>query len=256
MRKTLIYSSLAVLGLCSFAGFSPRRAPEHAEDVKNIVEEFVDSPNKKYTKKTQIHLNELALEELVNYFHAGANAAKRRTYYDEVADALLMGNFEGGFTNINSGYAKNGSNMDHFEYVAATPDAATLFNPDPAYRHVTYSVPDTTPNAYFVNLSSIAEEVYKNAWTLNGTTYEYTITDLTYEGDDYKDVLLHKVQYFAAPMLLQSFGSYLSPSKITFEKSDDELLIKLFVSSGDLSKLDNGDGLLAEASVKKGLILN
>ena len=256
MKKHFLISSIIAISLCSFAGTFPHRSHEHGEDVQTLVNKYINA-EKQYTKKTEIFLNEAAVAECGEYFHAGSVSLKRRTYYDETADALLMGNFEGGFVNINSGYAKNGSNMEHYSYAdAATPSASTLFTA----RNVDYTVNNTTPNSFFVNLTAIASEVAEHDWALNGSVYEYTVGEISVDGSgDYTDALLHKIQFFTAPLLLQSIAGgaqkYLTPEKITLQEEADKLVIGLHVSSGDSGKIQGGGTLLASASIEKGLIL-
>lgn len=252
MLKVIILSSVLMMGLTPFSGRMNAPVAADPEDVKTLIQDYVGAEGK-YTKKTHIHLNDEAIAELKEYFHAGANAPKRRTYYDETVDALLMGDYDGGFAHINSGYAKNGDNMDHYEYLdAATPNIGTLFTA----KDVTYTVNNTSPNQFFVNLSNVANESAEHDWEFEDNVYTYEITSLEKEGDFYKDALLHKVFYFAAPMLLEKASAYLSPSKITVEEVDSKLVISLYVDGVDLAKLDNTDGLLSQASIEKGLILN
>ena len=258
MKKLLIISSIMMVGLCSFAGAPQPKRTAEGSALKNIIQEFVTAGSKKYTKKTEIKLNTTALEEAKNYFHCQANAAQRRTYYDESeeVDALLMGDYAGGFATINSGYAKNGANMEHYTYAdAATPNASTLFTA----RTPDYTVDNTSPSQFFVTLSALAVAVEGKTFTVNAGVYEYAVGPLSKDGEgNYTDALLQKVQFFAAPMLLQSVGSaYLTPTKLTFEAAGDDLSIKMYVSEGDEYKLvDGANQVLAEAVVKKGLILN
>ena len=251
MLKVIILSSVLMMGLTPFSGRLNAPVDANPEDVKTLIQDYVGTEGK-YTKKTHIHLNDAAIAELKEYFHAGANAPKRRTYYDETVDALLMGDYDGGFEHINSGYAKNGDNMDHYSYNGSSTDGSDFFTA----KEVDYPVNNTSPNQFFVNLSNVATESALHDWEEEDGVYTYAITSLTKEGDFYKDVLLHKVFYFAAPMLLETASAYLSPSKITVEEVDSKLVISVYVYGVDLTKLDNTDGLLSQASIEKGLILN
>ena len=250
MLKVIILSSVLMMGLTPFSGRLNAPIAADPDDVKTLIQGYVDAQAGKYTKKTHIHLNDAAITELKEYFHAGANAPKRRTYYDETVDALLMGDYDGGFTHINSGYAKNGDNMDHYSYNGSSTDGSDFFTA----KEVDYPVNNTSPNQFFVNLSNVANESALHDWEVEGDVYTYEITSLEKEGDFYKDALLHKVFYFVAPMLLEK--AYFSPSKITVEEVDSKLVISLYVDGVDLAKLDNEDGLLSQASIEKGLILN
>ena len=57
-------------------------------------------------------------------------------------------------------------------------------------------------------------------------------------------------------MLLESAVAYFSPTEIDIKEEDNKLIINLYVSGADLTKLTNSDGLLATATILKGLILN
>lgn len=253
MKNRFLISSVIALSLCSFAGVNPKRTHEHGDNVQTLVNKYINA-EKQYTKKTEIFLNEEAVKECSEHFHAGQVSLKRRTYYDETVDALLMGDFDGTFANIYSGYAKNGSDMDHYFYADRnSPSISTLFTA----KNVDYTVHNTTPNSFFVNLSAIASEVANHDWVLNGSVYEYTVGEISFEGGDYSDALLHKIQFFAAPLLLQNIvggvQNYLTPEKITIQEDADKLVIGLHVSSGDSGKIEGGGTLLASASIETGL---
>ena len=254
MFKALILSSVLVAGICPFSKTNPLlKAPADPSDVKSLIASYVSAQEGKYTKKTHIHFNNEAVEELKDYFHCKENAQQRQTYYDETTDALLMGNVGGTFTSINSGYIKNGSNMDHYRYTDAEhPDVDTLFTA----KKVTYTVPDTTPNQFFINLTKVANEAENHNWTVEDGVYTYEGFDIEVEDGHYKDAMLHDVVYFAVPMLLESVSEYLSPTKITVSEVSSKLVISLYLSTGDNDKLDNTDGLLSTATIEKGLILS
>ena len=254
MFKLLLISSVVLTGLFTTKLNPPVFKSAEGDALKTLIQGYVSAQEGKYTKKTEIRFSEAAMVDAAEYFHAGATALKRRTYYDETADALLMGDYAGGFTNINSGYAKNESDMEHYRYSGTGESAADFFTA----RNVTYVVHDTTPNAFFVNLSSIANEVASKSFVETAGVYEYAVSDITTdEHGDYNDALLHKIQYFAAPMLLQTVASaYLTPEKISFEESGSNLIIKIFVSEGDKGKIKDDTTFLAECIVSKGLILD
>lgn len=255
MFKLLLLATTLTVGVFPFSRIGQRlNAPIDPNEVKTLVNSYVSEQNGKYTKKTHIHLNEDALSELKEYFHCGQNAPKRRTYYDETTDALLMGDYDGGFTSINSGYVKNGDDMEHYSYTDfETPDVDTLFSA----KKVNYVVKNTSPNEFFINLSDIANESAGHTWTKEDNVYTYKLDSLAKDNDfHYLDTMLHDTLYFAAPMLLESENAYLSPSKITISEVDSKLVIGLYVSKGDYSKLDNNEGLLSSAVIEKGLILN
>lgn len=249
MVKLLLCSSLMIVGVMG-SSIQPRKYNAPKDEVASLIGEFTES--KKYTKLSEIYLKEEALLDLKSYFHAGYQPLKMRTYYDEEVNALLMGDYNGGFSNINAGYAKVESNMERYTYNAETPSVDTLFTA----REKTYEVEDTSPNEFFVNLSRIQSETSLHTWSGNGI-YTYTFENVQRDAEGhYEDALLHDVQYFAAPMLLEDFGAYLLPSRVEIEKVGDNLEIRYFVSETETNKLTSEGGLLSKAIIQKGLNLN
>ena len=267
--KKLLVSGIALAGMLMVAGgvlairSSTQVKAEDAsgEEVKTLINGFLTAGENKYTKKTQIFMTPEAQAEYKDCFHAGANALERTTYYDEVTDALLMGNYDGTFgdgtTGINSGYRKSGENtMAHFFYKGhAEPSVADLYT---NYTD-TYTVANTTPNAFFKNLTDIATEAaVKTTWTKGSENdFYYHFTDISIDEvtGDYNDGFLKTIQYFAAPMWLQN-TAYFSADYVQIKKCTDWLSIRLYVSSANKDKLtvyDDGNGLLAEARVFSGL---
>ena len=173
-----------------------------AEDlttVSSLLSSYIQDG--KYTKLTTLNYPENA-----ENYHGGASARQRRTYYDENVNALLMGNYDGSFGGeggINSGYAKNGSDMEHYRNNAESISLENLFNA----RNVDYSVHETNPVAFFDVLSELAAKVNETSperWSYNGDGI-YTYDDpepLTISGTIYSNEFLKMCQYFAAPMLL------------------------------------------------------
>jgi len=249
MVKLLLCSSLLIIGAVGLNNQPPKKTAP-LDEVVALIGEF--SEGKKYTKLSEIYLKEEALEDLKSYFHAGYQPMKMRTYYDEEANALLMGDYGGGFANINSGYAKVDTKMEHYTYTGSPVSASDLFTA----RNKTYDVEDTSPNDFFVNLSKIKTEAGLHTWTGSGT-YTYTFDNVQRDAQGhYQDALLHDVQFFAAPMLLENFGAYLLPSKVEVEKVGDDLEIRYFVSGAEVSKLTSEGGLLSKAIIKTGLVIN
>ena len=66
-----------------------------------------------YTKKTQMYLTEETVLQFKEHFHVNATS-DRTTYYN--GDYLLMGDFDGGFDIVNSGYMTEEGKMYHFTY--------------------------------------------------------------------------------------------------------------------------------------------
>ena len=256
MKKIFAFSSALILGFCAFANVS-----QHVKVAKSTVEEDMAvminkyiNATEQYTKKTTIFLNNEAIDS--QYFHAGHTVLKRTTYYGLDAGgnkALLMGDLEGGFATINSGYANDGlGNVIHFR----TTGGLNCFE-DATLMDVDYTITGQTMSDYFYDLFDIRNSIVSSEWELEGNIYSHEFLDLTVdENGQYNDVLLKKFQYFVAPMLLQSAGEshYLSPSSVQIEDVDGTLSIRLYALS-DTGKLYSEGGLLAEARIYKGHIV-
>ena len=99
----------ASLLVCSSLGRVITKAEEVEENIPTAADLFAKYYNNgKYIKETEIKINEEAQQELVKYFHNGANQLKRTTYFE--GEQLWMTG-EG----INSGYGTDAEgNMTHF----------------------------------------------------------------------------------------------------------------------------------------------
>lgn len=261
MKKILAFLLCLSLSIflvsCGGGGYGMGRAKkadldtplESTKGIADLLTEYVGSGQ--YTKLTTLKYS----EDAANY-HAGANARQRRTYYDESepVNALLMGNYDGTFGPINSGYAKVGSDMWHYSHNLEEISTSNLFDQEKMNHN--YTVQATSPNVFFDNLSALAdaaEESGASRWDLTDGVYTYTAVEpaVIQEGS-YSNGLLKVFQYFAAPMLLLNNGIGLQ--KITVEEIDTSinnvitrvLLIKLF---------DSKNAEISEAMVVKGLTM-
>lgn len=216
--------------------------------VSDLLKEYVGEGQ--YTKLTTLSYDESA----ANY-HAGANARQRRTYYDETANALLMGNYDGGFTSINSGYAKVESDMWHYSHDLDEVASSNLFSQD--HMNHNYTVQETSPNKFFDNLSALStaalNETTLSRWDLTDGVYTYTAPEpATINESSYTNGLLKVFQYFCAPMLLlnNSIGlqsvTIQETSAIVNDVLTNVLLIELF---------DSSHVKISEAIIAKGLTM-
>lgn len=253
MKKFLAFGAAMLLGLGTLVAVPAKkvvRADGELVGAQTLMAKYFGE-NGQYTKKTTIYLKDEAINN--EYFHAGHSVLKRTTYYQD--GALLMGDLNGGFTGINSGYANSGENMVHFH---STEGLAGLT--DSTKREVDYTVTGKNMVDYFYGLRELSANYDNSKWvkTEDKDIYTHTITDLTLDANgDYNDSILKQYQYFAAPMLLQNkpeVAHYLSPSSIVIEDTEGTLSIKIY-ASGDVGKLYSVGGLLAEARVYKGLHL-
>ena len=256
MKKFLAFGATLLLGLGAFgvANNVRRASATNGDTVHDILLSYKDA-NGRYTKKSEIFLNTAAVEDIDTHFHARYVSLERATYYDETADALLMGDYDGGFDDIRSGYRKNGANMEHFTYSGyADPSLENLFEGPSDYK-----VDNTTPNTYFVNLTGLADAAYTAHWDTfdnNGyTTYKYSVGALTVTDGAYNDATLNAFQYFTAPLLLRD--NYISYNSIWVTQAASFLSIRLYASKSDAGKSTvtpgENDVLIAESRVYKGL---
>lgn len=251
MKKIITFSAALVLGVCAFGATRNVRAAnaDVASDLQTLINSFIDE-NGQYTKKSTIFLTNEGVDAA--YFHAGHTVLQRTTYYRN--NVLLMGDLNGGFTGINSGYANDGSgNMVHFSSKAGI-EALT----DSEQRQVDYTVTGKTMSDYFYNLQDLSASIKAADWSVSEGVYTHTITDLTLDANgDYNDTLLKKFQYFAAPMLLQNkkgVDHYLTPETIEVQSFAGALLIKIYAPL-DSGKLSSTDNTLAEAWVYKDIVM-
>ena len=222
--------------------------------IPKQVEALLDSyiVDGKYTKLTTLTYDDNA----ANY-HAGANTRQRRTYYDETVNALLMGNYDGTFTTINSGYALVGSDMWHYSHNdVANISTSNLFAVEKMDHN--YTVQATSPNKFFDTLSDLAEaaksETTLERWSSAAGVYTYDPKEpaTIYDSSNYTNGLLKVFQYFAAPMLLLNDGIGLQIATIqevaatVGDVDQTVLLIRLF---------DNNGARISEAIVVKGLTM-
>ena len=263
MKKLFIFVGAALLGIGAFGVHGKKAEIADATEytgVAALLNEFAQGKagNRKYTKKTTIFVRTEVEGYDAAFFHAGNQQFQRTTYYAD--DILLMGDLNGGFTGINSGYANDGEgNMIHF-----TSKSGVAALDDPSQWNFDYSVNGKTMSDYFYGLAELADlSTDSTKWTKDGEVYTHTITDLSVSGE-YNDPLLKGFQYFAAPMLLTHRASdsaqYFSPSSIKVEKQNGVLSIKILADS-DTGKLwdrehpDQGSNLLAEARVYKDIVM-
>lgn len=218
------------------------------KQVYDLLIEYVGSGQ--YTKLTTLKYS----DDAANY-HAGVNGRQRRTYYDETVNALLMGNYDGSFTSINSGYAKVESDMWHYSHNDLEGiSIANLFVQEKMNHD--YSVYETSPNKFFDNLTTLANaanaETTESRWSVTDGVYKYNpgTPATVYGAGRYTNGLLKVFQYFSAPMLLLNNGIHLQIATIQEIQMNvggiptNVLVLKIF----DSSNIE-----ISEAIIVKGL---
>ena len=267
MKKRIVSGFVALSAFALVGGalagqqFNEARADE--ETIRDKVVTLLANYHTEhvYTKKTEIFLSEAAKVDLdaAGAFHAHETRLKRATYYDESVDGLLMGDYDGGFADINSGYVSEGEDMEHYRYTGETSETADYF----AKKNVNYTVKGTTPNAYFVNLTNLSNAIDVATscnWTQDANSaYYYDFQEQYWDSEkgEYSDPLLKDLQYFVAPMLLQgNFAAYFTFHHVQIQETEKWLTIRLYVTGTDAEKvtLIGGEyGVLAEARIFKGI---
>ena len=251
MKKVLFLSAfLFLLSGCNNAKQTRTSLPKRiqGETMANLLRSYNDEG---YTKKTSFQFVESILND-THYFHAGANNRNRATYYHQDEEMLLMGDYEGTFSTINSGYRNIENGIQHFKNVADTVTKKNIFTD--IQDDWTYE--GQSVGGYYPTLSSLADSLDKSEWILDNGIYSYSVKDLEIIDGDYNSLALKNFQYFAAPMLLQS--EEFNWSTIRIKEESEYLSIKLYVDKGEgqVSIVEEGDEeIISEAKIYKGIIL-
>ena len=250
MKSILLLGMAIALGFGTF-GMTPNNKaakPVQASDMPTVMQKYIATGGR-YTKKSRIFVKKDADGYDAKIFHANHDVLERTTYYSE--GALLMGDLDGGFSHINSGYANSGENMIHFR----TEDGIAGLTTD--NRTVDYTVYGKTMSDYFFVLEDLITNFDASKWVYESeySQFKHTIDSLAVdEHGDYVDAILKQYQYFAAPMLLQDGAEhYLSPSSIIVKEEGGALNIRIYADS-DGGKLTREDHLLAESRVYAELV--
>ena len=253
MKKIITFSAALMLSVCAFGVTHNVRAAnadpltdEQVTAMQTMMRKYIRFT--KYTKKTRIYLNSKNTDFHANYFHANHAAQERTTYYygEGATAALLMGDLDGTFTHINSGYANSGANMVHF----SSQDGVVALSSSGA-RSVDYTVNGKNMADYFYDLNDLIDAVDSEDWGYSVGGYYHDIKNLSLdENGEYNDKVLQAYQYFAAPMLLPDGAThYLSPKSIVVNEGGGYLHICIYASDSDTTKLTSGSNLMAEAMI-------
>lgn len=257
MKKIFISFGVLALGLGAFAGLKANKAVKanaDGEDAAVVCLLNGAMTSGTYTKKSQIFLTAQAKEDLKAHFHGGP-VLERTTYYDENKGALLMGDYDGGFDDINSGYINEGLNaVRHYAYdFTGDPDTDNLFTS----REENWKADGQTVGGYYQTLSSLASASAGQAWdsfSVNGYTVYRHRASLPVAADS----LFAKFQFFAAPMLL--VDNYISFDSVWVIDTGNFLSIRLYadkVNEGiSTETAGENEVLISEARVYKGLSFN
>ena len=221
--SVFMIAAMALMAVVGFKGSNKVDAATATEtEAQSLLAKYWN--NGVYTKQTVINVTKDVQDEGKKVFHAGANALERTTYYN--GTELWMTNAEG---TINSGYGTSGSNMTHFKKDANGNNV------------VDYTVKGTSMEEYYVTLDDIKTSM---GWTKSGSIY--TSTDAT---------TLDQFRQFVAPMWLSGAetANYVTFAKATIEQTSNGLVMKLYVTSTDSSKVTSSDLVFAQAIVTREL---
>ena len=212
--KTKINASVngEIIASCDVSVYS------HDGNLRELVNTYYN--NGIYTKKTEIHLTEGVWETFETLLHKKATP-NRTTYYN--GEYLLMGDYDGGFDEINSGYMNEGNDMAHFKY------SGNLVDPI-ANKYV--SVKNTSIQDYYVALDDMIDNEFFNGWNPinDGATKCYKYVIGTNENLEVNQ-LVHDFLWFTAPGLSDlafsnsnGLGNFISQDNLTLiveEKTND-----------------------------------
>ena len=185
-----------------------------------------------YTKKTNIYLNSNSTNEISQYFH-GDVAKDRTTYYN--GEYLLMGDIDGGFNTINSGYRTSGSDVKHFTY----QNGSVVDD---------YTIPGTTLHSLYVTMTKLKSNYLDSSWSEG-------IHEVTSSSDKY----LNDFLAFTAPCLTDYVlsSNYLTTNGMKLEIAEEinsigeHLALRIYASAVDSGKVGT-NLLLSEARIYKG----
>ena len=177
--------------------------------------------NGTYTKQTVINVKDSTTDEVKAYFHAGANALERTTYY--TPGELWMTNAD---NTINSGYGTGDGYTTHFKKVDGVNKV------DYTVKGVKDGRDWTSMETAFVTLFDLKGST---GWDKSGKVYVNTTNEV-----------LEQYREFVAPMWLSGAETenYVVFEKATMENTADGLVLKLYVKSTNAGHLVDGANLV------------
>ena len=229
MKKRII-----LIGLLFITAFSSNKQIMYAIDetsteidneVSRLFQEFYNDGN--YKKQTTINLNENTVAESVAFFHAQSTILERTTYYS--GDALWMSRNNGKYSYYGTVY-KDGTPIG----VTNATASETLIHPENAVT-VLSGEGKNSMEEYYVTLHDFKNRTYKNDWKFEDNKFVYVP-----KVQSNSDEIFTYFRNFTAPCFLEPTESninYLTFTKASVEVEGHSLILKLYVSEVDVSKL-------------------
>lgn len=209
--------------------------PEPTNEVEKVNKLFTEYYNEgTYVKNTSIYLNATAVEELATHFHV-ENHLVRTTYYTPEALWMSQGAEGEGVKYSYYGSAANNGGVTYgvAENALEAPETTNV---------VLSGAGKESMEAYYTTLADLKSNTA--VWVADGNGY--ATTDAT---------VLAWFLDFTAPCLYGSVitSNYFSYAKATVEEENDELVLKLWVTSENWSAIANGvegsDNVLSTAVI-------
>ena len=209
--------------------------PNHVPtQINKLVNKYYN--NGVYTKKTRIELSSLTQKEMLVYF--GDNVQLEKTTYVN-GENMLMGDIDGTFENINSGYktSSDNKNVEHYIY---------------DFENETMNVDSKVENKTLFELYPSMVSIFDVDCYSNWESYEYVVGSVT-------DACLRDFIEMVAPGLekyvLESKYFTAKGMKLTVSEEsglrESYLSLKIYVSDLDSGKVKE-NLLLSEARIYKG----
>ena len=199
-----------------------------------------------YTKKSNIYVNDTVENfDLASSFHKPSDEAPvykdRTTYY--TPNALLMGDYDGGFEDINSGY-RNGEDGHMWHYSFNSSDKVVD----------DWKVNNTTIQEYYVTLDKMLEENYFEGWSYTNGVATYTVEN---NQDDFvKDFLAFTAPCLEPVVLSSTYSNYFDIEKLEIKEdkgyNGQYLALRIYLNSTNSGSVSNKDYILSEARIYAG----
>ena len=248
MKKVLKYLIVCLVGIgFVFISNSVRTKATDSGDVESNVKALLTKyyNDGTYIKESQINLNDEAVSEGIQFFHAKSTELERTTFYK--GDSLWMSR------GIKDEYSYYGTAYDGETAIGVTNATASspLSTPEDAKVVLSGDGKESMEN-YYVTMSDFVELTYEMGWQEKDGVYSYIPDNVANN-----DVVFTKFRLFTAPCYLdptEENSNYLTFAKATMEEVNNTLVLSLYVSSGDAGKVtstieEDGTYLFSQAKV-------